>query len=54
MNGSTNTRLVARGCNSAENVPAPQLGFLVDPNAPEELVKAIADVLCHGSSRQRK
>ena len=30
-----------------------QLGCLVDPNVPEELVKAIADVLCKGSSRQR-
>jgi glycosyltransferase involved in cell wall biosynthesis len=30
-----------------------QLGCLVDPNMPEELVKAIADVLCNGSSRQR-
>ena len=30
-----------------------QLGRLVDPNVPEELVKAIADVLCNGSSRQR-
>jgi phosphatidyl-myo-inositol dimannoside synthase len=30
-----------------------QLGCLVDPNVPEELVKAIAEVLCNGSSRQR-
>ena len=30
-----------------------QLGCLVDPNVPEELVKAIAVVLCKGSSRQR-
>jgi len=30
-----------------------QLGCLVDPNVPEELVKAIADVLCNGSSRRR-
>jgi phosphatidyl-myo-inositol dimannoside synthase len=30
-----------------------QLGRLVDPNVPKELVKAIADVLCSGSSRQR-
>jgi hypothetical protein len=31
-----------------------QLGCLVDPNVPEELVKAIADVLRNGSSRQRR
>jgi hypothetical protein len=30
-----------------------QLGRLVDPNVPKELVKAIADVLSKGSSRQR-
>lgn len=30
-----------------------QLGCLVDPNVPEELVKAIAEVLCNGSSRRR-
>lgn len=30
-----------------------QLGRLVDPNVPEELVKAIAHVLCNGSFRQR-
>jgi glycosyltransferase involved in cell wall biosynthesis len=30
-----------------------QLGCPVDPNVPEELVKAIAEVLCNGSSRQR-
>jgi hypothetical protein len=30
-----------------------QLGHLVDPKVPEELVKAITYVLCDGSSRQR-
>jgi phosphatidyl-myo-inositol dimannoside synthase len=30
-----------------------QLGCLVDPNVPEELVEAITSGLCDGSSRQR-
>src|SRR5258706_11372365 len=30
-----------------------QLGRLVDPNVPEQLAKAISEVLCGGSSRER-
>jgi len=37
---------------SRETLLDGKLGRLVDPNAPEELVKAIT-LLCYGSARQR-